>query len=276
MVDIHSISAEGYKKIGGKASPGSVSGEGSALTFQSILLEAQMQRISAWSQTGLNSTEPVNLFNEYRIILEQARRQNAPNNDPAQAPRTTLNPQIIARHYQVESNRVFLEAANPGAEVNPQTLSLADLAQLAGGIRGLPVSQFQQLIQTESGFNPNAVGPGGGLGLGQLLPDTARALGLRTGEDKDEGSVWHPASNLDATARQLRTFHDQFIDRGVSNAEAWQFATGAYNAGIGNIMQALDLLKGTDRPEWNQLAQELPRVTGSQARGTIEYVDRLK
>jgi len=276
MVDISSISAEGYEKIGGRASQGGGPDGRDASIFRSILLEAQMQRLSVWSQLGQSSPEPINLFNEYRIILEQARRQNAPNNDPSQVPRKILNPQLIARHYQVESSRVFLEAGNPGAQVNPQTLSLADLAQLAGGIRGLPVSQFQQLIQYESGFNPNAIGPGGGLGLGQLLPDTAKALGLRIGEDKEEGSVWHPASNLDATARQLRTFHDQFIERGVSNVEAWRFATGAFNAGIGNILQALDLLEGTARPEWDQVAKELPRVTGSSARETLEYVNRLK
>jgi len=112
--------------------------------------------------------------------------------------------------------------------------------------------------------------------LGQLLPDSAKALGLRTGEDRDEGSVWHPASNLDATARQLRFFHDQFVERGVSNVEAWRFATGAFNAGMGNIMQALDLLGGEAHPEWNQAVKQLPHVIGSSARETIEYVNRIK
>lgn len=275
MVDISSISAEGYERIGGRASQGGGPDGRGAPTFQSILFEAQMQRLSVWSQFGQSSPEPVNLFNEYRIILEQARRQNAANSNPSREPRNIINPNLIARQYEVESNRVFSDAGNQGAQ-SPQSLSLSDLAQLAGGIRGIPGSQFQQLIQNESGFDPNAIGPKGGLGLGQLLPETAKALGLRTGVDREEGSVWHPASNLDATARQLRSFHDQFIRRGVSNSEAWRFATGAYNAGLGNILQALDLLEGTTRLEWDQVAKELPRVTGASAKETIDYVNRLK
>ncbi len=275
MVDFSSISAEGYQRVGGKASQGGSPDGRDASTFRSILLEAQMQRLSVWSQLGQNSPEPVNLFNEYRIILDQARRQNASNDNPSAVPQKIINPQLVAKYYEVESNRAFLEAGNPVSE-NPQSLSLPDLAALAGGVRGIPGSQFQQLIQNESGFDANAIGPGGGLGLGQLLPDTARALGLRTGEDREEGSVWHPASNLDATARQLRSFVDQFTDRGVSNTEAWRFAAGAFHAGIGNILQALDLLDGAARPEWNQVAKELPRITGPRARETVEYVNRLK
>jgi len=275
MVDISSISAEGYEKVGGKASQVGGSDGRDASTFRSILLEAQMQRLSVWSQLGQSSPEPINLFNEYRIILEQARRQEFPNNSPSSISQSVVNPQLVARYYEVESSRVFLDAGNPEAQ-SSQLLSLPDLAALAGGVRGLPVSLFQQLIQNESGFDPNAIGPRGGLGLGQLLPDSAKALGLRTEKDREEGSVWHPASNLDATARQLRSFYEQFVERGVSSVEAWSFATGAFNAGMGNIMQALDLLGGEARPEWDQAAKQLPRITGSSARETIEYVNRIK
>ncbi len=275
MVDISSISAEGYERIGGRASQGGGPEGRDASTFRSILLEAQMQRLSVWSQLGQSSPAPVNLFNEYRIILDQARRQNDVNSNSSSVPQKTLNPQLIARHYEVESSRAFLDADSQGAE-SPQSLSLSDLAALAGGVRGIPGSQFQQLIQNESGFDPNAIGPQGGLGLGQLLPETANKLGLRTDADREEGSVWHPASNLDATARLLQSYQNQFSERGASDIEAWRFAAGAFNSGLENIQEALDLLKGEDRPEWDQLAKELHRVTGPSAKETIEYVNRLK
>ncbi len=274
MVDISSISAEGYEKIGGKASQGGGHDGRDASTFQSILLEAQMQRLSVWSQLGQSSPEPINLFNEYRIILERARRQEGPNNSPSSVRQIVVNPQLVARYYEVESSRVFLDAGNPEIQ-SSQLLSLPDLAALAGGVRGIPGSLFQQLIQNESGFDPNAVGPRGELGLGQLLPDSAKALGLRTGEDRDEGSVWHPASNLDATARQLRSFYERFVERGVSSVEAWRFATGAFNAGMGNIIQALTLLKDGAPREWDQAAKQLPRITVPSARETVEYVNRI-
>lgn len=55
MVDFNSISADGYERIGGKAPQGRSSGERDAVSFQSILLQAQLQRLSAWTDTGLNS-----------------------------------------------------------------------------------------------------------------------------------------------------------------------------------------------------------------------------
>jgi|GEM_PF-589796 len=272
MVDINSISAEGYEKAGRKASQGGGSGERDALSFQSIFLETQLQRLSAWSQTGGNAPEPVDLFNEYRIILEQARSQQASPSSPRPS---IVNPGLVAKYYELEAARISLEAETQGTG-SSQSFSIPDLALLAGGVRGVPGSLFQRLIQNESAFNPKAIGSRGELGLGQLLPDTARSLGLRTGGDRLEGSVWHPASNLDASARHLKTLYERFIERGVSVGEAWRFATGAYNAGISDITKAMELLEGRDQTQWDRVARELHRITGPGARETIEVVDRLK
>ncbi len=274
MVDINSISAEGYEKVGVKASQGGGSDERDALSFQSILLETQLQRLNSWSQTGLNSPEPVSLFNEYRIILEQSRGQKT-SESPSSTRPSIVNPNLVAKYYELEAARISLGAETQSSG-SSQSFSIPDLALLAGGVRGVPGSLFQKLIQNESAFNPNAIGERGGLGLGQLLPDTAENLGLRIRGDRSEGSVWHPASNLDGSARHLSALYDQFIERGVSVSEAWRFATGAYNAGIGDITQAMELLEGGDQTQWDRVAKELHRIIGSRAKETVEYVDRLK
>ena len=73
---------------------------------------------------------------------------------------------------------------------------------------------FRALVEAESSYNPTAVSPKGAYGLGQLMPDTARALGV---------DPRNPFQNLDGAARyllaQLATFKD--ID----------LALAAYNAG---------------------------------------------
>ena len=284
MVDIHSISPEGYEKIGGKAPTGGSSSEQDGLNFQAVLFQAQLQRLSVWTDSGLNSPQPLNLFNEYRIILEQARGnqssleqvggQNSSTEPPA-IRQGIVNPQLVAKNYELQSAPLTLDSQIPNTG-ETQSFSLPDLALLAGGVRGVPGALFQQLIQNESGFDANLIGAGSRMGLGQLTPTIAGDLGLRTGADRSEGSVWHPASNLDGSARHLRSLYDQFIASGVSVGEAWRFATGAYNAGIGNVIGAMELLEGNNRTQWDRVANELGRIMGARAEETVEYVNRLR
>lgn len=53
---------------------------------------------------------------------------------------------------------------------------------------------FRALVEAESSYNPIAVSPKGAYGLGQLMPGTARALGV---DPRD------PFQNLDGAARYL-------------------------------------------------------------------------
>jgi len=73
---------------------------------------------------------------------------------------------------------------------------------------------FRSLIQAESAFNPKALSPKGAIGLGQLMPDTARALGV------DPHDM---AQNLDGAARY---FLAQLAEFGSVD-----LALAAYNAG---------------------------------------------
>ncbi|HEX8744935.1 MAG TPA: transglycosylase SLT domain-containing protein [Thermoleophilaceae bacterium] len=79
------------------------------------------------------------------------------------------------------------------------------------------------LVRQESNFDPEATSRSGARGLTQLMPGTARGLGLRVDAKRkvDERAV--PARALDAGARYLKAQLDRF--RKVS------LALAAYNAG---------------------------------------------
>ena len=97
---------------------------------------------------------------------------------------------------------------------------LEDLARRTAASYNLPPEIFLRLINTESGFNPNAVSPKGATGLTQLMPNTAREMGVENINDITQ--------NIEGGARYLR----KMLDKYNGNME---LALAAYNAGPGNV-----------------------------------------
>lgn len=93
-----------------------------------------------------------------------------------------------------------------------------DLARSAALRHGVPEDLFLRLVQQESGWNPQAMSHKGAIGLAQLMPETARDLGV---------DPYDARANLDGGARYLRMQFDTF--------GTWPLALAAYNAGPGAV-----------------------------------------
>lgn len=98
----------------------------------------------------------------------------------------------------------------------------------------LPAHLLRALIWAESRFDPMAISRAGAAGLAQLMPGTARELGIMNRHD--------PIASIDGGARYLRQMLDRF--------DAVHLALAAYNAGPGAVSKARGIPKNGETPEY--------------------------
>lgn len=167
--------------------------------------------------------------------IEAAKQavQNPPATDRSAANRTVP-------HYALWLRR--LQARPVPAAAAARLPQLREVFAAAG----LPPA-LVWLAEVESGFNPAARSPAGARGLFQLMPGTARELGLSASFPDDRSD---PRKNAAAAAKYLRLLFDRFHD--------WPLTLAAYNAGPGRVEHDLG-----QRPtrSYAEIASLLPAET---------------
>ncbi len=139
----------------------------------------------------------------------QERLQTESVLDPA------LLPQTGRQHLSAED-------LPPGAQAYVSRLKPIFVAE------GAP-AELVWLAEVESEFDTVARSPSGAVGLFQLMPETAKSLGLTL-------TPWdqrlQPEKNARAAARYLKYLHEVFGD--------WRLAMAAYNGGEGLVSRLLE------------------------------------
>ncbi|PIP41250.1 lytic murein transglycosylase [Candidatus Desantisbacteria bacterium CG_4_8_14_3_um_filter_40_12] len=99
----------------------------------------------------------------------------------------------------------------------------AELINNASQKYGIDAKLIESIIKAESNFNPQAVSSKGACGLMQLMPQTARSLGVK--------NIFAPEENIDGGVKYLKDMLNKF-NQNVP------LALAAYNAGPETVKKA--------------------------------------
>ena len=105
-------------------------------------------------------------------------------------------------------------------------------------------------IYQESHLNPKAKSRAGARGMMQILPGTARSLGVK--------DIYNAVENINAGVRHLKTLYDHY--ESIPGYDRMLLALAAYNAGRGHVEDArrLAVKKNLDPDSWESLTRTLP------------------
>lgn len=220
--------------------------------FEAILVRQVFQ--SMRNATKILSEEPEDGANEQQMSMAWDGMADQVTQSGGFGLAKMLYPHLLGQAERGESMPNLpapLPRSLPGAtsaytKASASKLSSAELSRTvarASAETGLPADLIHGVIQTESGGDSTALSPKGAVGLMQLMPSTARELGVDPTD---------PVQNILGGAKYLARMKERFGSD--------QLALAAYNAGPG----AVEAHGGI--PPYRETQDYVKRVTAARAK----------
>jgi hypothetical protein len=186
------------------------------------LAEARPGDILAWDNSSRNhGADHVAIYIGDGKMIEAARPgTNVRISDVYGSPtiRRILPEQTVAP--AATWNAITMTGSTTGSRLADRT-PYAGMFASAAHKYGVSAALLSAVAKQESGYDPSAVSPAGAQGLMQLMPATAKSLGVTDPLD--------PAQSIDGAARMLRDLTRRF--------GSTELALAAYNAGPGAVLK---------------------------------------
>jgi len=189
------------------------------LKAQDLAESLSLQMLHSTLSLGDNSVETAHpLFDRQSAQFHSIVKAYA-SNQPESDSSTVARPEGPTQLQELAETHVS-SAGKPETAGTTGPQWLETIIARASDRYGVDAGLIKAVVKAESGFNPNAVSHAGAQGLMQLMPGTARALGVNDSFD--------PEQNVMAGTRFLR----DLLKRYNGNLDA---ALAAYNWGPGNV-----------------------------------------
>jgi membrane-bound lytic murein transglycosylase D len=223
-----------------------------------VLLNSSFTKVfsQANSQQKIGGDITVNIAKEDALIDEVVKSKSAPKKDKVQYFNqvTKYGFKNLFSNYDYNPSMPYTAQVNPNAENFIQDYMRAHgsyLEKMKGWGQpyfnlienvlqqyGLP-HELKYIAVIESNLKTGVVSNKGACGPWQLMPGTAKQLGLIINPYVDERTDYYKSTN--AAARYLLTLYSQFHD--------WLLVMAAYNGGSARVLSAIQ--KSGSRDFWN-------------------------